>query len=769
MSLRWLICLFLAACGPEPFQARGRYDLLARVPDRIQAQPGVLVPSAEDGFGPLAGPGLGRSAVPGAAGEAGLFVPVAGGRCSLTLPVLAGHGGEALVLELRLPARDTSPAARLRVRLNGTDLGTHTADRGRLTCAAGDAWLPGANRLDLSTEDASPFGLGRVTYGAPIRVERADGTLELDPGAQATWLVEGAGALRVVARGSGHGEASVTVGERRASVAGSGAWELALRLAPASGPQAVHLTWSGSSAARLESLDLELEQPVARPPIVFVSIDTLAAEHLSLHGYHRPTTPNLEAFADEAVVFDRCRANAPWTVPSYLSQFTGLYPRAHSLDPPTDKEGRPRPRHTLVSWQKQRLSPDHLALAERLRAAGYRTAAFWENPWFGVEPLGLARGFDRWLGPKGARPGLAGRAVEGLGWLDGLDPTSPWFLFLQSTEPHGPYRAPAPFRGTFSKDLAAGPSRPVAAEGEAAYGTIPQSIARGAVPEGSPLPATLAVEPLRAAYDEEILAMDAAFGELIRGLEAGGWLERAIVIFAADHGESMDEHEFLFGHGALYDEHLHVPLVVRLPGGKHGGRRIADPVQLVDLVPTVLELVDLSPPRAVHGSSLVEALEGRAQPAARPVLAEGGSQDQSTLVDGRWKLIVSEPWTARPAAQRSHPALSPDQREALASELATARAAGGATFDEARWSADWLRRTLGGERVELYDLRADPEERRDLAREHPDVVARLRGLLEAERRRAEAVRRPEAAPGGALDPGALRDLEALGYAGGAVR
>lgn len=508
-----------------------------------------------------------------------------------------------------------------------------------------------------------------------------------------------------------------------------------------------------------------------RPPILFISIDTLAARHTSLHDYERPTTPNLDAFAAEAIVFENCYANAPWTVPSYLSQLSGLYPEASRVLP-KDESGVRR-----KAWEKHRLDPARRTITERLRAAGYRTAAFWENPWLAAE-IGFERGFEVYEGP-GDGERLEGRIPPALAWLDGLDEDEPWFLFVQATDPHGPYVPPAESRGAFASGLdpTGGETRPVVTGRETphggwqgfAYGAIPRYVALGAVDaEGAGgLPDELAVDPIVAAYDEEILAMDAAFGRLIDELEERGILDEAIVVFTSDHGESMTQHGLCFAHGLLYDENLHVPLVVRLPGGEHGGRRIAAAAQLVDLHPTLLELAGLAHDPFLHGRSLAPLIRGESLP---PVVsfAQGGLQRQYSVRLGNWKLVVMDPDTAPNEAMLSDPRLPEGVRRRVLRDLEHQRrlAEGGLDIDFAELLAERLRPQLAGRVLELFDLRADPGELHDLEREEPQRMTEMLRLLERELARGRAARPAQAEGGPAPGAEVLQALEHIGYAGG---
>src|SRR4030095_7462945 len=160
-------------------------------------------------------------------------------------------------------------------------------------------------------------------------------------------------------------------------------------------------------------------------------------------------------------------------------------------------------------------------------------------------------------------------------------------LFVQAFDVHAPYLPAAPWAGTFSGDGLDDEQVTVpVSENPAVMGRVPAYVANPLSAKG-PLPERVCTAPFIAAYDEEILGLDDALGGFFAALRQRGLLDAAVVVFSADHGESMVEHSRYFGHNTSYDEVLHVPLLVRLPGGRGGGRRVEDTVQLVDLYPTI--------------------------------------------------------------------------------------------------------------------------------------------------------------------------------------
>ena len=522
------------------------------------------------------------------------------------------------------------------------------------------------------------------------------------------------------------------------------------------------------------------------PPIVFVSIDTLAAKHMSLYGYERATTPNIDRLARESIVFEHCLANSTFTTPSYVSQFAGLYAGCLRNEPPEpdeapDAEARGR-------WRRWSLPEERHTLTEALAEAGYRTAAFIDNNLIG-RGFGIDQGFEVYderavrLGSTDPASGIRDIVPRALAWIDSLEEGEPFFLFVQALDVHSPYAPGDDFAAAFEGDEAwkSADRAPVVASLEERRGPgsgfdfVPAFIVRGTQADAdAPLPADVAVGPIVAAYDAEILALDDALGELFAGLRARGLLEHAILVLTADHGESMSEHGWYFNHSTWYEEVLRVPLLFRLPGARGAGARVAQTVQLVDLYPTFLQLAGLDIARGdLHGRSLVPLLEGGGLPDA-PVLAEGGLFDPSILVSGGWKLIELRPetgWrenllTHRPVREwfaRNYPADFDDPRPASSEVL---------SFMDERPDEEAvmarLRSEFAGPSYELYDLARDPLELTNLATSAPEKLGEMRAVLERERTRVEQARESAGEPRGPAfrpDAAQLEELRRLGYAG----
>ena len=803
------------ACGgpasPDPAEA-GR-DLLAVAPSERLETLGHLQPGEDGHWEAWRGRGW-REVTEGS--------PTATARSKaaeavLTLPA-AAPADRVLELWAALPGAPpwTDPTAERPVWelvLNGIELGAvelgpsspgDATDPARAVEAPRAAWLAGDNELVLRVDPAwlerLPDGelagpvLRRLTYGAPRRVTGEAGTPVLADGTGLRWLLEERGAAEVAVAARADGPGTLTLRARRLGRGGTSLGDPLERALPTTGgaplagtwtlPAAegglveLELSWAGDGPLALTGLDLReaLERP--SPPIVLISIDTLGARHMSLYGYPRATTPHLDAAAADMVVFERAHTNAPWTMPSYAALFTGQYPAAARSSP-----------HLSGKQFASTLPERRWTLAEALRAAGYRTGAFVDSPNVRGR-LGFDQGFEVFDESALAVPhgepggGLTAAADAALAWLDDVraaDPAAPWLLFLHANDVHGPYLPEASERGRFLDDGHddRGPELWAGAV-SGVFGQVPSYLLPSALEDHDPDAARLPAAPFARAYDESIRGLDGLLAGFLDDLEARGVLDEAVVVLTADHGEAFGQHDHL-GHGLLYDEVLHVPLLVRLPpslrpshdtdGADDAGTgRVVTPVQLVDLYPTLAELAGLATDRPeLHGRSLVPLLRGETLPEV-PTYAEGGLMRQASVTLDGWKLIElwpaegSVPWTMLtnprvPEAwlrERAPASLEGPMTQARMERIAAEAG------DLAGLLTD-LQQLLGERRLELYDLGADPGEANDLFAERPDVVARLLPHLEAAKARLEETRAADAEDAVRLSDEDLAELEALGY------
>ncbi|MFT5688231.1 MAG: arylsulfatase A-like enzyme [Planctomycetota bacterium] len=599
------------------------------------------------------------------------------------------------------------------------------------------------------------------------------------------------GALELVATTAGEGSLGMTMrqvdpltssprGEGETKVrqtqGGEVTWVAALPRT-AEGILQVDLSWSssGETAAALSIEHLKLVQSnEARPPsILFISIDTLSAQHTSLYGYGRETTPELDEFAKEAVVFDRCVSNAPWTTPSYTALFTGLYPSSVSMD-----FGGETDRFLL------RVPEGRWTLAESLRASGYQTAGFIDALHMG-ERYGFSQGFDLFdesaaeIDQEDPLGGLRHMLPKALEWMEQAQESGPFFCFLHAYDVHGPYLPDEPQAGEFHGDelFEAGGRMDIGALPHA-FGSVPTYITEpvDAVAEAD---GKGPVAPFVASYDEEILALDSALGGFFRELKQRGLLDQIVVVITADHGESTDDHNY-FGHGLLYNEVLQVPLVVRMPSGQGGGQRVPVAAQLVDLYPTLAEIAGLGGGFSwMHGRSLVPLLRGDPLP-SKALFSEGGIMTQSALELDGWKLIEmrpgseSLPWTMLSQERLPRSWIAANAPEVLDQTLTTERV----TELRKRFqdSADpmgeykaWVKNLseqIAGPVYELYDLASDPMEKHNLSREHPERVQQMLTLLQRYQALRDESREYVEETAVGLKDEDLERLQRMGYVGG---
>lgn len=354
---------------------------------------------------------------------------------------------------------------------------------------------------------------------------------------------------------------------------------------------------------------------VERPDVLVITLDTLRADRTSLHGYERETTPNLDAFAAECFVFDNAFSNSSFTPPSHASILTGRYPAEHGL----------------MHW-KRRLDPGVPTSAELFGELGYRTAAFTPMATL-VDVLGLDRGFDETVTPPHTE--LANFAIRLAGAREMNTAALPWltaggdpfFAWLHYYDAHRPFAiAGREWTSLYRPDD--DPVDPSVGDTERWYQLDAADRRRiGITPAQT--------EYLKDRYDGGINQLDARLGELFDRLRGAGVLDRAWVVVTADHGEVLDEHaEEWFSHDPhLVDENIHVPLLIRPPGGLDTMRRLDALVQGVDLLPTLLELVDADP-LDLPGTSLVPLLDGRADDLGRATIFADRIGDPSPRAKG---------------------------------------------------------------------------------------------------------------------------------------
>jgi len=435
------------------------------------------------------------------------------------------------------------------------------------------------------------------------------------------------------------------------------------------------------------------DAPRDRLNVLLITVDTLRADHISGYGYPRNTTPNLDAFLATSMRFETARSNAPWTLPSLASLMTSLHPSAHGC----------------VKFSS-RLDPSHLTLAEILQGVGYRTYGIGSHT-FLKKARGLQQGFadfddeliyvdkktDRFVSSHE----ISNKAIR---WLDELgalgESEPPWLLWLHYFDPHTAYVEHAGVSERF------GVERPVDL------------------------------------YDGEIAFMDHELGRVLDRLAHSGRDVTTLVVFTSDHGEAFGEHGLDTHSSNVFDEVTRIPLAIRDP--RYGAGRVSTPVESLDILPTILDLLgvrdlgDLSGTdlaAAFSGRSLVPAMRGRAMP-ARAILAEtemSSSYVADSLTRGRWKLIADRSG----ALERS------------GEGVVRLRARNAARGQPAQY---------------LFDLDIDPKERRDVSDQHPETVERLGRELDQMLSAADTRGRGfEKSAERSISPEEQAELHSLGY------
>jgi arylsulfatase A-like enzyme len=425
------------------------------------------------------------------------------------------------------------------------------------------------------------------------------------------------------------------------------------------------------------------EPPESRPNLLLVTIDTLRADRCSAYGYRLPTTPQMDALAREGMRFESAYAPMPVTGPTHATVLTSLQPLSHG-----------------VISNGRRLTERVTTLAEMLSQHEYRTAAI-VSSYPLKQRFGFGQGFStfdeefpvssasiplpQWEGQPLDEP-YDRRADEttrrAIGWIEqAVQDPSPFFLWVHYFDPHSPYDPPEPYRSQFLPE--------VSDPGE--------------------------MEEANAFYDGEVAFTDHELGRLLDAVDLRGFSENTLVVLTADHGEGLTQHGEMEHGRLIYEEAVRVPLIFRWRGQVPADVVWPGPVELLDIVPTILDLLEISRQgQPTQGRSLAPIMRGRAVvDAEREIFVQSeyhaGGANRSAVRRGRWKYIVRH---------------------------------------EGRGEAS----------VELFDLETDPQELASVAEEHPDIEDQLAGVL-SEWRRSQ----PPPSDEPSLTEKELEALKALGY------
>lgn len=372
--------------------------------------------------------------------------------------------------------------------------------------------------------------------------------------------------------------------------------------------------------------------------VILVSFDALQAAHVSSLGYPRKTTPNLDRIAAQGFHFQHCYSVASWTVPASMTWFTGVYPSEHRL---TNKFAVFKPPAMKIANLKE-VAPHLMTLAEVLKQNGYATAGFTGNA--GVSgAFGYEQGFDVYRHEHEKFGGLTDSIDGALAWLQ-QNRDKKFFLFLHGYDCHGQHSPAGGYDYRFvDKNY---DRRYTGSEQEQ------EQLREEGLDKGQLTMRDADVRFWRAIYDEKINRADEAFARFVKGFDRLGLADNTLLVLTSDHGTEFYEHR-RFDHGfTLYNEQLHVPLIIRLPGQRRG-KPIADRVSSIDVMPTILDLLDVAMPaqarKQLRGASLVPAFRGT--PENRDVFAETDYREytykRAIITPDGWKLIYTLETKAR--------------------------------------------------------------------------------------------------------------------------
>ena len=423
----------------------------------------------------------------------------------------------------------------------------------------------------------------------------------------------------------------------------------------------------------------------ASPNVILITVDTTRADRMGFLGSKLGLTPNLDTLARDSAVFTRAYSQVPLTAPSHASILTGTYPQFH-----------------LVNDFQVPLVPELPYAPDILRSHGYHTAAFVAS--MVLDPqVGFARGFERGFDTYDAgfhqmRSGEdryhsserrgAEVVAHALAWLD-QHPQGPFFMWVHLYDAHDPYDPPEPYKTKYASAL----------------------------------------------YNGEIAYVDSVVGKFLSQLHERGLYDGSVIALMADHGEALGDHGE-DTHGLfLYDETIHVPLVIKLPNAdsatnRSAGPRIENRVELVDVLPTILQAVGIAVPAEVQGQSLLGLMTPKPTPAGNA--------------------------GTTPAMETAPPETVPD-RPAYAETDYPQRSYGWSSLRSLR-TGKYL--YIKAPRPELYDQSTDPKAEHNLSSSSTAVTSTLAGKLDAFRQKTSSTRE---APQVAVDPAAQEKLAALGY------
>jgi len=439
--------------------------------------------------------------------------------------------------------------------------------------------------------------------------------------------------------------------------------------------------------------------------IILIYLDALSSKHLNCYGYHRKTSPYIDYLARKGVLFKNAFSQAPATWPSVHSTLTSQY-ASHFFT------------------KKIKLKEEKLTLAEVLKQNGYYTAGFSSSPIVTKTETsyslgGFEQGFDTFDDSiyKGEKKNWQWRSPEGiiehaLRWLD-ANYKKNFFLFLYIMDPHDVYHSPEPYNSLYDPDY---PGKKLIIAGAPTF--YEKKILEGTETGLNDRD----IFHLISLYDGEITYADAEIGRLLKKLEELNLMDDTLIIITSDHGEEFFEHGGLKHGYTLYNEAIKIPLIFMCPSQLPQNIKIDEIVQSLDIVPTVLDIVDIKKPKIMQGESLLPLIKKKKPKWRNYALSESPFADVKAIITKKWKYIHH--FESKPL----HPNLNDKYKKGK----------------------------------ELYDLEHDPKERVNLYDKKPEVAKKLYlELLDLipnlEKERLEKAKAIE------LDKETKEKLKSLGY------
>ncbi len=471
--------------------------------------------------------------------------------------------------------------------------------------------------------------------------------------------------------------------------------------------------WAGWSGLEINAIKRFSARKSQYTNILLISLDTLRADHLGCYGDPRTISPTIDNLARRGVLFKSAIAQSPWTLPSHMSILTGLYPAVHGVG--------------SSNWE---LSKDSVTLAELLKSNGYHTAAFVDGGYLGRK-YGYGQGFDLYDDQGGHIAIINKKAMKFIKnhFQD------KFFLFMHVYDIHGPYDPPKPYQRMYYTGNERDPhnhsldfAKEIDYHSYQKFGDITD------------------IDFIKAAYAGEVTYVDHQLAALFALLEKLGIFDNTLVIVLSDHGESLFEHHVYIGHGIfLYDNEMKIPLIFKLPGSRYERTTIDAQVESIDILPTILDVLDLSEGEAGQGRSLTRLMtkEGAGDQEACAFGESSNSGGTCFVRSLKWKYIGP---------------MKQDLTEVVRIHLRPSK------------NVDLTGYIQKGE--QLYNLESDPLEMVNLIDKEPAVARQLRERLgtwekenkEYARAHASGGRAPSAEKAGpALTEEEKEELRALGY------